>query len=122
MVWLRAGAVFTNFYAGLKPDWRQYKHMTIMGKITLNSVVIQTEGFVSAHLDGETFLMSIEEGTYFGFDTILSRIWEDLKSPISVSDHIDKLLENYDVARQECEADVLDVLKDMYDDDLISVQ
>ncbi len=94
----------------------------MMEKITLDNVVNQPEGFVSADLDGETVLMSIEEGTYFGFDKILSRIWEDLKTPIRVSDLVDKLLENYDVEREECETDMLKVLNDMIGDNLLLVQ
>ncbi len=96
--------------------------MTATENITLDSVVAQPDGYVAADLDGEIVLMSIEDGTYFGFDKILSQIWEYMETPISVADLVDKLLEKYDVERERCESDVLKVLNDMSGDQLLSVR
>ncbi len=96
--------------------------MATAKKITLNSIITRSDGFVSADLDDETVLMSIEEGTYFGFDVILSTIWKYIEKPISVTDLISTLLKIYDVEKTECEKDVLDVLSDMFEDNLVLIQ
>lgn len=56
----------------------------VNNEINLNSVVAQSEDQVSTELDGETVLMSIEQGNYYGMDKVLSRIWALIEKPIPV--------------------------------------
>ena len=74
-------------------------------EITLNSVVTKSEDQVSTELDGETVLMSIEQGNYYGMDKILSHIWTIIETPIPVSTLCDQLIAEYDVKRDACETD-----------------
>ena len=43
-------------------------------KITTETVISQTEEIVDSNIDGETVMMSIENGKYYGLDDIGSRI------------------------------------------------
>ena len=95
--------------------------MKAKGPIGANTVVTQTKELVSSDLDGETVLLSIETGKYYNMDPIGSRIWELIKDPMSVSDLIDILLGEFEVDRQQCEAEVLAFLNKLAEDSLIQI-
>lgn len=78
-----------------------------MQKIDINTIIKQCEDQVSTQLDGETVLMSISEGNYFGMNPVLSRIWELIEKPIKVSDLRERLLKEYDVEKSVCEKELL---------------
>ncbi len=87
----------------------------------LNSVVAPSEDLVSSDLDGEVVMMSIENGKYYGLDDICSRIWALLGEPRKVSELCVTLMEEFEVSREQCEADVLVFLNDMAGDNLIHI-
>jgi len=91
-------------------------------KLGINDIVTHSEDQVSTEIDGEVVLMGIESGNYYGFDEILSRIWNIIETPTSISSLIDQLIQEYDVDRNECETDVLSTLNELLKDDLISLQ
>ncbi|MDY6844625.1 MAG: lasso peptide biosynthesis PqqD family chaperone [Thermodesulfobacteriota bacterium] len=90
-------------------------------KIESDTVVAQIKELVSSNLDGETVLMSVENGKYYGMDGIGSRIWELVASPRSISDVCNILIEEFEVDREKCERDVLDFLEDLRKQKLIKV-
>lgn len=87
----------------------------------LNNVVEQSSDPISADVDGELVMMSIERGNYYGLSGIGSRIWQLIETPVTVSALCDKLLEEYDVERSVCEVDVLEFLGKLADQELIKV-
>ena len=87
--------------------------------ITQNTIIAQTKELVSSDLDGETVLLSIETGKYYNMDPIGSRIWELIKDPMSVSQLIEILLDEFNVDREQCEKEVLVFLDRLAGDHLI---
>lgn len=87
----------------------------------LNNVVEQSSDPISADVDGELVMMSIERGNYYGLSGIGSRIWQLIETPVTVSALCDKLLEEYDVERSVCEVDVLEFLGKLAEQELIKV-
>lgn len=87
--------------------------------ITANTVISRTEEVVASDIDGETVMMSIQNGKYYGLDDIGSRIWELMENPIKVSDLVDTLLARYEVDRESCERDVLKFLNELGDDKIL---
>lgn len=75
--------------------------------ITMDSRVVGDTGIVFNEMDGETIMMSIENGEYYGLNSIGSRIWKLLESPRTASEICDVLLPDYDVTREQCAHDVL---------------
>jgi hypothetical protein len=86
-----------------------------------DTVVTQIEELVSSDLDGETVMMSVKNGKYYGMDAIGSRIWTLIKHPRSVSELCDILLEEFDVDRERCEKDVLVFLNKLAEDNLVKI-
>ncbi len=91
-------------------------------RIELDSVFTHAPGQVSSNLDGETVMMSVENGKYYGLDDIGSRIWELIEQPIKVSDLINTLLKRFDVDREACERDVLIFINELNEDRILQVR
>ena len=89
--------------------------------IGLHTVIARVEELVSADMDGETALMSVENGAYYGMDAIGSRIWALIEKPRTVSELCDALLQEFDVEREECERDVLAFLNKLAENKLLKV-
>ena len=86
-----------------------------------DTVVAQIEELVSSDLDGETVMMSVKNGKYYGMDPIGSRIWALIKQPSTVSVLCDILLREFNVDRERCEKDVLIFLNKLAEDNLIRI-
>jgi len=91
-------------------------------EITTGTTISQIEEIVASDIDGETVMMSIQNGEYYGLDDIGSRIWELIEKPVKVSDLIDTLLEKFDVDRETCERDVLKFLNELNEDKILEVE
>jgi hypothetical protein len=89
--------------------------------IDLNSVIKRADDLVSCDLDGETALMSVENGKYYGLDPIGSRIWVLLEEARPVADLCGLLLQEFDVEPAQCQQDVLAFLTELAKDNLIMV-
>ncbi|MDD2800278.1 MAG: PqqD family peptide modification chaperone [Methylobacter sp.] len=92
-----------------------------MTQISLTSTVCQSEGHVSAVLDEEVVLMSIEKGAYFGLNRVLSCIWQILETPTTVSQLCAILQDEYDVEPEVCKRDVFEALEKLAENKLITV-
>lgn len=86
-----------------------------------NTLVSQVEGLVCSDMDGETVLLSVESGNYFGMDSIGSRIWGLIEEPRPVSRLCQALIEEYDVEPSQCERDVIAYLTQLAKEGLIRV-
>jgi hypothetical protein len=95
--------------------------MSRKNTILLDTVVTRGEELVSSDLDGETVLMSVQSGKYYGLDAIGSRIWALIEQPRSVSDICKILLGEFDVELEQCREDVLGFLYKLAEDNLLMV-
>jgi len=89
--------------------------------ITGDTVLKRNGDLLSNELDGETVMMSIDSGKYYGLEEIATRVWELLEQPTSVSALCGVLVEEFDVAREQCEADVLPFLSELAKEGLVEV-
>ena len=76
-------------------------------KITLKKQIEVTD------LAGEKVMIDFESGKYFLIKGVGNDIWDYLQKEITPEEIIDKLLEEYDVSREVCEAQVMDFLGKM---------
>ena len=81
-----------------------------------DTVLARSDELLEGDIDGETVMMSIEQGTYYGLDPIGSEIWALLDTPRSVAEICATMGERYDVEPLECERDVLVFLRDLVSD------
>lgn len=70
-------------------------------------------------MDGETVMMSIKNGEYYGLDEVGSRIWQLLEKPESAETLTEKLIEEYEVTRETCLSDVMEFMNMLAEKQLI---
>ena len=75
--------------------------------IGMDSVVARNEDIFAGQIDDELVMVSIESGNYFVLNLTARRIWDLLESPLSISEICDKLMEEYEIDPQNCQAEVL---------------
>ena len=64
-------------------------------------------------VDGETVMLSIERGEYFGLGGAGSTIWEVLAEPVTADEICDRLVAEFEVDADVCRADLTAFLCDL---------
>jgi Coenzyme PQQ synthesis protein D (PqqD) len=88
-------------------------------RIADTTIISRSPSVLTAEVDGEVVMMSIEQGQYFGLDDIGSDIWKRLDSPCAFADLIDRLAADYDAERASIAADVRSLLESMAARDVV---
>jgi Coenzyme PQQ synthesis protein D (PqqD) len=79
--------------------------------ITLTTVLERTNDQIDAAVGDELVMLDLDKGTYFVLDDVAAAIWRKLETPVSGSQVCADLQAEYDVPREQCEADVLAFLQ-----------
>jgi len=95
--------------------------MTTQTPLTMDHVIAQGDGQVSTVVDGKAVLMSVDNGKYYNMDDIGTRIWTMIETPTAVGAVCDQMVQEFEVERAVCEADVLVLLNKLLENDLIRV-
>ena len=88
-------------------------------RIADSTIISRSPSVVTAEVDGEVVMMSIEQGQYFGLDDIGSDIWKRLDPPCAFADLIDRLAADYDADRAGIADDVRALLERMAARDVV---
>jgi hypothetical protein len=87
--------------------------------LTDATMISRSPSVLTAEVDGEVVMMSIEQGRYFGLDDIGSDIWKRLEPPCSFADLIERLAADYEADRATIAADVRAMLASMAKQDVV---
>jgi hypothetical protein len=91
--------------------------------INERSVIAAASQLIAGGLqDGDLVILSVEQGLYFGLNSMGARIWELIQTPQKVADLRDRLLAEYEVDEEECLAELLSLLEKLEAHGLISVE
>jgi len=91
-------------------------------QISLQTVAVATQNQVSCDLAGETVILNLDSGIYFGLDPVGTRAWELLQEAMSINDLCEVLLQEYDVEPEQCQQDVLALLERMVREGLLEIR
>lgn len=83
--------------------------------------VVRNEACLSAKVENEIVLMSIESGCYGGLDDIGGDIWQRLEEPITVTELCNDLAVEYNADRTTIETDVLAFLNALWQKQMIEI-
>jgi hypothetical protein len=64
-------------------------------------------------LSGETVLLNLESGVYYGLDAVGTRVWQLLLQGLSIADICDTLIDDYDVAPDVLRGDVVRLIGEL---------
>jgi Coenzyme PQQ synthesis protein D (PqqD) len=90
-------------------------------KLSLESRVAINEDVVSRELEGEAVILNLESGTYFGLDQVGTRIWSLLQEDGSLRRTFDAIHQEYDVAQEILERDILRLVEELRAKGLVSL-
>jgi hypothetical protein len=76
---------------------------------------------VSCDLQGDTAILQLTSGVYFGLDAVGTRIWTLLATPSSVATLVDAIAAEFDVDRSRCAQDIVALLDDLEANGLVTV-
>lgn len=93
-----------------------------MEEITFtDKMVVASQKQLSADMQGESVILNIESGIYFGLTEAGTRIWELVQQPISVRAIQETILNEYDVDAGRCAQDIQMLLTKLFDARLLEV-
>ena len=84
-----------------------------MRELTLTDRVVVPEAVVSRELDGETVVLNLETGIYFGLDPVATDIWRALQTDGTLQGALDTVRGQYDVAPDVLRDDLLRLVNSM---------
>lgn len=77
---------------------------------------------VAREVGGETMLLDLASGTYFGLDEVGAKVWQTLEDGRSPAQACDAIFAAYEVERDILECDVLALLEQLLESGLITVR
>ena len=80
---------------------------------TRDSFVVLSDEQVSTSLGDETVILGMRDGVYYGLDAVGARVWALVASPRRVSDLVQAITREFDVAPERCEEDLLALLEEL---------
>ena len=75
--------------------------------MSLDDRVLIHDHVISRQLDGETVMLNLKTGMYFGLDSVATRVWTLIGDHHSLGAVFDVMLAEYDVAAETLRADLL---------------
>ncbi|MEP3052412.1 MAG: PqqD family protein [Erythrobacter sp.] len=82
-----------------------------------------SDNAVSREVSGEMVLLNLESGTYFGLDTVGSRVWQIIEeSPVALSIICDQIESEFDAPRELIERDIMALATDLSSQGLIELE
>ncbi len=93
-----------------------------MPEIQPSTLISRIDGLLATEVDGETVLMHLERGQYYGFARTAQRIWQLLEAPRSFADLCAALQEQYSGAAEAIETDTRRFVLKMAEESLVSLK
>ena len=81
-----------------------------------------TSDQVSSELDGEEVILNLTDGTYYGLNEVGARIWALLQETPALHRVRDQIVEEFDVGVEQCEHDLIALVKDLEEAGLVTVE
>lgn len=88
---------------------------------SLDTLIIRSPDLIAADMDGDTVMMSIERGAYFGISGVGPRVWDLLGQPVSVAQLTRTICAEYKVDTETCRADLVQFIDALLERGLVSL-
>lgn len=79
----------------------------------------QKPDLIAADMNGETVMLSVSTGKYFGLKGSAQLIWETLAEPVSIEEIVKEIQQKFDVDEHTSQKDCELFLNELIDKDLI---
>ena len=85
------------------------------------SVVVRAKDVISCELDGETAMLNIRSGIYYGLDEVGAAIWRKVSQSCVVREIVRDITAQYEVDPPQCQSDVVRLLNELADNGLLEI-
>jgi len=82
---------------------------------------IQNKKIIQSKIGEEVVMMDIDSGFYFGMNGVGSVIWKHLSTAITLDELVHKMMNEFKVDKQTCEADTIEFLDNLLEKNIIRV-
>lgn len=89
-------------------------------ELSLSDTVTVSRSVVFRDLSGETVLLNLDSGVYYGLDAVGTRVWQLLAEALPLATVCSTMQEEYAVGPDEIERDVLRLVGDLCDKRLVT--
>jgi Coenzyme PQQ synthesis protein D (PqqD) len=96
--------------------------MSMASIVSERSTVVAAEDQVSCNLASEAVVLDLRAGVYYGLNTVGARIWNLIQEPKTVRQICEAIVEEFDVAPDRCQRDLVVILSDLATRGLIKVE
>ena len=93
-----------------------------MSKLSLSLQVKPSEDVVWRNLQGESVLLDLRSGVYFGLDAVGTRIWTLLQDHSDLQAVLQEMLSEYEVSEETCARDLMDLVSAMAEKGLVQTE
>lgn len=77
-----------------------------MTAISPDTPLLRNPDLIATDMDGDTVMMSMERGEYFGIGGVGSFVWSLLENPVSLNDIVEAICAEFDVDETTCRGDM----------------
>lgn len=88
---------------------------------TKESIIERSKEVIASEVENELVMMSLENGKYYGIDSIGGDIWKMVETPKTFGKICEELMKTYAVDESTCEQDVIAFLNQLKEQSLITV-
>jgi len=92
-----------------------------MPDIQVHTLITRSAAILATDVDGETILMHLEHGSYYGLKGTARHIWEMIERPMRFGDLCAGLVEKYASTPDRIGQDVAKFLREMADEGVITL-
>ena len=86
-----------------------------------DTVLVATRKMVDASVGEETIILQLQNGQYYSLDEVGVRIWNLLKTRVTVREIEAALLAEYEVDAEECHREVVRLVSELMEEGLVEV-
>ncbi len=90
--------------------------------ICAGSLILAARDQVSGNLGTEVAILNLQNGIYYGLESVGARIWDMIQTARKVSAIRDALVEEFEVEPDRCLQDLISLLRGMAAEGLIEVR
>ena len=83
--------------------------------------IVVSRDQVSTTLSGETVILQMRDGTYYGLDAVGTRIWALIKVPATLEDISATVEREYDVDGPRAMTDLVTLVGDLFERGLVEI-
>ncbi|HUE89812.1 MAG TPA: PqqD family protein [Vicinamibacterales bacterium] len=93
-----------------------------MRSVSLDNTFTLGKDTVFRDLDGEAVILELSSGTYFGMNSVGTRIWQLIERHGRLDAVLDELCQEYDAGRDELQRDLLELVARLADAHLVQLK